>query len=119
MSRASSRYTQFKFGILWDMIGDSDLRITFPPDSPPDLSRGILASADALGLRQHFSFFPRMILDDHEELRRRAHIPAIDLIDFDYLYWHTAGDTLEHISAESLQKVGSVTLHYLHQALGK
>ena len=114
-----SRAAQFKFGILWDMIGDSDLMITLPPDSPTDLARGILASAEALGLRQHFGYSPRAILDDHEELRRRAHIPAIDLIDFDYIYWHTAGDTLEHISAESLQKVGSVTLHYLHEALGK
>ena len=49
----------------------------------------------------------------------RAHIPTIDLIDFDYIYWHTAEDTLEHISSESLQKVGAVTLHYLRQTLTK
>jgi hypothetical protein len=115
---AEGRAAQFKFGILWDMIGDRDLTITLPPDSPPDLSRGILSAAEALGLRQNFGFFSRTILDDHEELRR-AHVPAIDLIDFDYVYWHTAGDTLEHIAPESLQKVGSVTLYYLRQALAK
>ncbi|MEP6668151.1 MAG: M28 family peptidase [Chthoniobacter sp.] len=115
---ADGRAAQFKFGILWDMIGDRDLTITLPPDSPPELSRGVLSSAEALGLRQNFGFFARTILDDHEELRR-AHIPAIDLIDFDYVYWHTAGDTLEHIAPESLQKVGAVTLHYLRQALAK
>ena len=61
-----------------------------------------------------------MILDDHEEIRAPPPIsPAIDLIDFDYIYWHTADDTLEHISGDSLQKVGAVTLHYLRQALGQ
>jgi Zn-dependent M28 family amino/carboxypeptidase len=116
---AEGRAKQFKFGILWDMIGDRDLTITLPPDSPADLSRGILDSAEALGVRKNFGFFARDILDDHEELKRRAHVPTIDLIDFDYLYWHTAGDTLEHIAPESLQTVGAVTLYYLRHALGK
>lgn len=116
---ADNRGAQFKFGILWDMIGDSDLRITLPPDSPQDLARGILDSAETLGLRQNFGFFSRTILDDHWELMHRARVPTIDLIDFDYIYWHTADDTLEHISGDSLQKVGSVTLYYLHKALAK
>jgi len=113
------RARQFKFGILWDMIGDRDLTITIPPDAPATLSRGILSSAETLGVRQNFGFFSRTILDDHEPLLRVAHIPTIDLIDFDYVYWHTAEDTLEHTAPESLQKVGSVTLHYLRQALAK
>jgi len=113
------RARQFKFGILWDMIGDRELTITIPPDAPATLSRGILGSAEALGVRQNFGFFSRTILDDHEPLLRVAHIPTIDLIDFDYVYWHTAEDTLEHTAPESLQKVGSVTLHYLRQTLAK
>ena len=116
---ADGRAAQFKFGILWDMIGDRDLRITLPPDSPADLARGVLASAESLGLRQHFGYFSRTILDDHEEIQRRTHVPTIDLIDFEYVYWHTAEDTLEHIAPESLQKVGAVTLHYLRQKLAK
>ena len=28
-----------------------------------------------------------------------ARIPSIDLIDFDYLPWHTADDTLDKLSA--------------------
>lgn len=113
------RARQFKFGILWDMIGDRDLTITIPPDAPAALSRGILTSAETLGVRQNFGFFSRAILDDHEPLLRVARIPTVDLIDFDYIYWHTAEDTLEHIAPESLQKVGVVTLHYLHQTLTK
>jgi hypothetical protein len=49
----------------------------------------------------------------------QAGVPTIDIIDFDYLYWHTADDTLDKLSPDSLQKVGAVTLHLLRQQLGK
>lgn len=116
---ASKRSTQFKFGILWDMIGDLDLTITLPPDSPRELAREILASAEALQLRNHFGYHSLPILDDHEPLNRIARIPTIDLIDFDYAAWHTADDTLDRLAPESLQKIGAVTLHHLRKALAK
>jgi Zn-dependent M28 family amino/carboxypeptidase len=114
--RESGRAKQFQFGILWDMIGEKDLTITLSPDSPKDLAQGIFSSAEALGLRSHFSFHDRPIWDDHVPLNR-IRIPTINLIDFDYLYWHTADDKLDQLSPESLQKIGAVTLHYLRQAL--
>jgi hypothetical protein len=117
--RASNRHSQFKFAVLWDMIGDRDLKITLPSDSPPDLAREILASADALQLRQHFGYLDRPLQDDHVPLQRIARISAIDLIDFDYLYWHTADDTIDRIAPESLQMIGAVTLHHLRKALQK
>lgn len=112
--RVSGRASQFKFAILWDMIGDRDLTITLPPDSPKELASGILATAESLGLRKHFTFLDRAILDDHYPLNQ-IKIPAIDLIDFDYLPWHTADDTLDKLSAESLQKIGAITLKYLRE----
>ena len=117
--RESGRAAQFKFAILWDMIGDRDLTITLPSDSPAELTRDILASADALALRRHFGMYDRPIYDDHVPLTRTARIPSIDLIDFDYPAWHTADDNLEQIAPESLQKIGAVTLHHLRKALGK
>jgi hypothetical protein len=114
----SGRARQFKFGILWDMIGDADLTITLPPDSPPEVTRDLLASADALGLRQHFRYYERSILDDHVPLNQ-IRIPTVDVIDFDYLYWHTADDTLDKLSPDSLQKIGAVTLYHLKKALSK
>ena len=116
--RESGRAPQFRFGILWDMIGDRDLTITLPPDSPAEVARNLLASADTLGLRQNFRFFERSVFDDHVPLNM-AGIPTIDLIDFDYLYWHTADDTLDKLSPESLQKVGAVTRHHIRKAVGK
>ncbi|MEA3187482.1 MAG: hypothetical protein QOD99_1312 [Chthoniobacter sp.] len=114
--RESGRVKQFEFGILWDMIGDKNLTITLSPDSPGELARGILEAAIALHERPCFSYYSRDIYDDHVPLNA-AHIPTIDLIDFDYPPWHTADDTLDKLSPQSLQKVGAVTLFYLHKHL--
>jgi len=103
---------QFRGGILFDMVGDRDLTITLPPDSPAEIARGIFASADALKVRKHFTYFDADITDDHTPLNQIG-IPVIDLIDFDYPPWHTSEDTLDKISPESLRIVGSVALYYL------
>ena len=116
--RETKRAGQFKFGILWDMIGDKNLTITMPPDSPPRLARGIFEAADALKVRGNFSYFGNPILDDHTPLNS-SFIPTIDLIDFDYPPWHTPEDTLDKLSPVSLQKVGSVTLYFLQRELAK
>ena len=103
---------KFKGGILFDMIGDSSLDVTLPPDSPRQLARGIFEAAEKLKARDHFTYFSGQILDDHTPLNA-AGVPTIDLIDFDFTWWHTAGDTMDKISAESLQIVGQVALRYL------
>jgi glutaminyl-peptide cyclotransferase len=103
---------KFKGGILFDMIGDSSLDVTLPPDSPRPLARGIFEAAEKLKVRDHFTYFSGQILDDHTPLNA-AGVPTIDVIDFDFPWWHTAGDTMDKISAESLQIVGQVALRYL------
>ena len=115
--RESGRNTQFKFGILWDMIGDKDLTMTLPLDSPKELTQGVLASADALQARHFFRIFDRPMLDDHVPLNQIAKIPTLDVIDFEYNAWHTADDSLEQLSPASLQTIGAVTLHYLSTTL--
>lgn len=110
--QAMKRTARFRGGILWDMIGDRSLTITLPLNSPPEMARDIFASADALQARDHFTYYTSDVLDDHTPLNDLA-IPAIDLIDFDYPPWHTAGDTIDKLSAQSLQTVGAVTAYYL------
>ena len=113
-ARQASRAQYYGGGIVWDMIGDRDLTITLPPDSPVELARGIFAAADALQMRNHFTYYSSDILDDHSPFNAIG-IPTIDLIDFDFPPWHTAGDTMDKLSAPSLQIVGAVTLYYLSQ----
>ncbi len=112
--RDSGKAKSVRGGILFDMIGDKSLDVTLPADSPVDLTRNIFAAADALGQRAHFTYLDRGIGDDHTPLNRIG-IPVIDLIDFDFPPWHTAEDTLDKISAESLETVGRVALYDLVQ----
>jgi len=72
-----------------------------------------------VGARGKFALVPGQILDDHQPFLD-AGMPAVDLIDFQYGsapglndYWHTAADTLDKLSAESLQTIGRVVLHML------
>ena len=108
----SGRAKRFRGCILWDMIGDKNLTITLSPDSPSKLTRDIFAAASALDARDHFTYANTNLLDDHNPIDRIG-IPAIDLIDFDYPPWHTAEDTMDKLSAESLQTIGAVTAYYL------
>jgi peptidase M28-like protein len=114
--RASKRYKQLKLGVLLDMIGDKNLSITLSPDSPSGLTPGVFAAADALGVRKHFTFLTRSISDDHKPLNE-AGVPTIDLIDFRFDYWHTADDTLDKLSPDSLHEIGAVTLYFLRQSI--
>jgi glutaminyl-peptide cyclotransferase len=111
---AQDKAGMFSGALLFDMVGDRALTITLPPDSPPEIARDIFASADALKLRDHFTYFDRDITDDHTPLNEVG-IPAIDLIDFDYPPWHTANDTMDKLSAESLRITGAVACYYLAQ----
>jgi glutaminyl-peptide cyclotransferase len=105
---------QFRGGLLFDMVGDRSLNITLPPDSPAEMARDIFTSADALKLRSYFTYFDRGITDDHTPLNTIG-IPVVDVIDFDFAWWHTAGDTLDKVSPQSLQIVGSVAAYYLSE----
>jgi len=101
-----------QYGILLDMIGDRDLRVPMEPNSlrlAPALTRAIFAHARSVGLE---STFPSVvgdipIEDDHIPINA-AGIPTIDLIDFEYPYWHTLQDTPDKCSPESLGKVGKL-----------
>ena len=102
----------FRGGILFDMVGDRSLGVTLPADSPAAMARDVFTAAEALKFRKYFSYLDRDMIDDHTPLNAIG-IPTIDIIDFDYPWWHTADDTMDKISAQSLQIVGSVALYYL------
>lgn len=100
-----------KFAVLWDMVGDKNLQIFQEQNSllaAPDVVQLVWSTAAELGYQQYFIPRPNWsIIDDHVELQK-AGIPAIDVLDFDYPWWHTPEDTIDKISAQSLQIVGDV-----------
>jgi hypothetical protein len=94
--------------VIADMIGDRDQQIYKEQNSTPELSDKIWRVAARLGYDQ--VFIPTVkwpITDDHLPFLKRG-IPAADLIDFDYPYWHTTQDTTDKVSPESLERVGRV-----------
>jgi glutaminyl-peptide cyclotransferase len=102
--------------ILLDMVGDRDLTITIPANTTPWLVETVFDAARALGVREYFSFRNMEIIDDHVPFLA-AGIPAVNIIDFEYGsapglndYWHTEHDTLDKISARSLEIVGRTAL---------
>ena len=117
--RASGRSAQFRFALVWDMIGDADLTVTLPRDTPANLAGALFTGAEALGVRGNFGYSPGEILDDHTPLHVIARIPAMDIIDFDYPPWHSSADTMDKLSATSLQTIGRVTLWLLASELAK
>jgi Zn-dependent M28 family amino/carboxypeptidase len=98
--------------IVVDMIGDRDLNIRREAQSTPWLTDLIWASAQRLGYGAHFLPDANAVEDDHVPFLR-AGVPAALLIDFDYRPWHTPEDTLDKVSANSLQVVGDVLLDAL------
>ena len=97
--------------ILVDMIGDRDLRIKRESQSTPWLTDLIWRAASELK-RREFLAESTLVNDDHLPFLEAGR-PAVDLIDLDYPWWHTADDTLDKVSADSLKAVGDVLLRAL------
>ncbi len=99
--------------VIVDMVGDASLNIYEERNSDPKLTAEIWAQAAALGFAKYFIATPKYdMIDDHSPFLQ-AGIPAVDIIDFDYPYWHTSADTLDKVSAQSLQAVGETLLAWL------
>jgi len=98
--------------IVADMIGDRDLGIRREASSSRWLTDIIWASAARLGHGAHFRDDSLSVEDDHAPFLRLG-VPAALLIDFDYPPWHTPEDTLDKVSARSLEIVGNVLLDAL------
>lgn len=100
-----------EFGILLDMVGDRDLEIFVEGNSnrlAPAIVDRVWNVAAGMGFSDIFRRQVRHTVNDDHIPLNDAGIPTIDIIDFDYPYWHTPNDTLDKVSASSLAVVGAV-----------
>jgi len=96
------------FVIVADMIGDADQQIYQERTSTPALQDRVWAIAEQLGYQDYFLPEAKWsMLDDHTPFLQLG-IPALDLIDFDYPYWHTVADTADKVAPAALERVGRV-----------
>jgi len=105
-----------RYGILLDMIGDSDLKIyqeSYSLQYARPVVEKVWQTAEALGLDSFIAQEGYAVFDDHLPLLERG-ITCIDLIDFDYPSWHTVADTPDKCSPESLTQVGRVLVQLIY-----
>ncbi|MBX9929774.1 MAG: M28 family peptidase [Gemmatimonadaceae bacterium] len=106
------------YGVLFDMIGDADLRVPQEDNSvaqAPEVVQKFWSTARRLGYEQWFP--PRAegpITDDHIPLLAKG-LRVIDVIDITYPPHHTLGDTIDKLSAKSLQMVGDIALALIRE----
>ena len=101
------------YAVLFDLVADKDLQIYQEGNSlvgAPEVVSLVWETARRVGHGGTFVDSPRhTLIDDHLELQK-AGIRAIDVVDFDYPAWHTPGDTIDKVSAASLQLVGDLAM---------
>jgi Zn-dependent M28 family amino/carboxypeptidase len=104
-AKRTGSLASLKAFVLVDMIGDRDLQIKRDLNSTTWLTDIIWAAAQKRQLATYFRPDRVQIEDDHMPFMD-AGVPSVDVIDLEYPAWHTAGDTLDAVSARSLQVVG-------------
>ena len=104
--------------ILVDMVGDRQLNIARDTNSNRRLQQRVARIAKEKGLEKHVFGYQASIEDDHIPFVKKG-VPAIDLIDLRYgpphenrvgAYYHTAEDTIDKISANSLDMIATIVL---------
>lgn len=101
--------------VLVDMVGTTDLTIPMEAQSDPALRTSIWNTAAKLGYESVFVPTVKYSIEDDHVPFLEAGVPAADIIDIDYPYWHTTEDTPDHVSAHSLRIVGDVLLKWLSE----
>lgn len=108
-----------RFAVLFDMVGDKDLRIPiegYSQIAAPSVVDLVWETAERMGYGHIFvRHAEQQITDDHVPLID-AGIRAIDVIDFSYPAWHTPDDTIDKVSAASLGAVGNVAVAVIRRA---
>ena len=108
-----------RFAILFDMVGDKDLRLPiegYSQIAAPDVVDLVWGTAEKMGYGHIFvRESGQAMTDDHTPLIA-AGIRAIDVIDFSYPAWHTRDDTIDKLSAASLGAVGNVAVGTIRRA---
>jgi len=103
--------TKIKAMILVDMIADRHLNVLRESNSTSWLSDLVFNNARELGYAAAFSGGRFPVEDDHLPFLRKG-VPAVDIIDLTPFrsYHHTAQDTIDKCSPESLTVIGRVVL---------
>jgi glutaminyl-peptide cyclotransferase len=111
-AKKANALSSIKAMILFDMIGARDLKLRKETGlSTPWLIDIVWGTARKMGHGGTFLDADGPVGGDDHEPFVKAGIPSLDIINLiDYPHWHKPTDTLDQVSARSLQIVGDVIL---------
>jgi glutaminyl-peptide cyclotransferase len=112
--KADGTLAKIKALINVDMIGDKSLGVLIEENSTTSLQKLVWKAASELGYKAYFLDSGEKVDDDHMPFLKLG-VPSLDLIDFDYDPWHKDSDTMDKLSAKSLEIVGTVVLESVHR----
>lgn len=101
-----------EWGVVLDMVGDASLRLRKERDSvarAPAVVNRLWEAAGRVGSDAFADETGGRLLDDHTAFLERGLAVAL-VIDFQYRWFHTTGDTLDKCSAASLGQVGRAVM---------
>tara|TARA_B100001559_G_C16496864_1_gene621260 strand:- start:1413 stop:2312 length:900 start_codon:yes stop_codon:yes gene_type:complete len=107
-----------QLAICLDMVADKDPEFKIEYFSYIQAERDVLELwnlANSLGYSEFVYELSQPIYDDHRALFVETGIPSLDIIDFDYPYWHTLEDTVDKCSPYTLGIVGTLVCEYLYR----
>jgi glutaminyl-peptide cyclotransferase len=117
--RKDGTLAKIKALINVDMIGDKGLDIKPEGNSDARLQQLVWSTAAGLGYQAYF-LNQRMGAEEDDHIPFKVlGVPVLDIIDFNYgpdnQYWHSDQDTMDKLSAQSLEVVGTVVLEAIHR----
>jgi glutaminyl-peptide cyclotransferase len=112
--RKDGTLTKIKALINVDMIGAKNLQVKQDGNSNAALKQLTWKTAADLGYQAYFVNQAINEDDDHMPFVQLG-VPALDLIDPDYPAWHTDDDTMDKLSAQSLEAVGTVVFEVIRR----
>jgi len=107
-----------QLAICLDMVADADPQFKIEYYSYLQAQNDVIDIWDlaiSLGYREFSYEMTSPIYDDHRAFYLATGIPSIDIIDFEYPYWHTLEDTPDKCSANTLSIVGTVVSEYIYR----
>jgi glutaminyl-peptide cyclotransferase len=119
--KADGLVPRVKGFFLLDMIGDTDLGVARETsNSDPGLQLIMAGAANDLGYQKYFFQYESAIIDDHQSFHDVG-IPSVDVVDaafgrmgpdYDGMgeFHHSNADTMDKVSARSLEIVGRTIL---------
>src|SRR3954449_10004884 len=104
---------------LLDFVANKNLAIPYEQSSDAEMWADLREAAERVGSDSAFPDTRQGVVEDDHTPFLKRHVPAIDLIDFNFPCWHKPCDDLGAVSKTSLDESGEAVLEFLRRRGGR